>query len=273
LPSTKKSTQQLRLRIFAGPNGSGKSTIIKAVKETVVNGNPIDFGYYINADDITQELKKGKFSFGKFHLKINEKDFEEFTLNSGLVNGKFTRETFNKSYELKGNSIYLSLPDSADYIGQIIARYLREELLRLKKRFSFETVFSHDSNLDIMRRATEAGYKVYLYFVSTESAEINKYRVEVRVKNKGHYVPADKIVDRYNRSLGFMYEAAQLVYQAFFFDNSNDNEPFKLVAHFKKQGNKKIWDKINKKEVTSWFKKFYSAKVERKKEKTGKEKS
>lgn len=44
-----------------------------------------------------------------------------------------------------------------------------------------------------MRRASAEGYKVYLYFVSTESPEINKYRVKLRVKEKGHdYYYSDK---------------------------------------------------------------------------------
>jgi len=42
---------QKRLRIFAGPNGSGKSTIVNIVKEQAV-----DFGVYVNADDIKTEL-------------------------------------------------------------------------------------------------------------------------------------------------------------------------------------------------------------------------
>ena len=50
------SKKQLRLRIFAGPNGSGKTTIINSVRAAKVNDKPIDFGNYINADDITRDL-------------------------------------------------------------------------------------------------------------------------------------------------------------------------------------------------------------------------
>jgi len=70
LPVIKLPKQELRLRVFAGPNGSGKSTIIKAIKDTKIGGIPIDFGYYINADDITQSLVNGKFSFYSFKLKF-----------------------------------------------------------------------------------------------------------------------------------------------------------------------------------------------------------
>ena len=108
-----------------------------------------------------------------------------------------------------------------------------------------------------MREASEEGYKVYLYFVGTESPEINKYRVELRVKQQGHYVPPDKIESRYYRSLKLMYAASEIAYQAYFFDNSIDGEPLKLVAHFKRSGKKKVWDKISKNEQAAWFKKYY----------------
>ena len=113
-----------------------------------------------------------------------------------------------------------------------------------------------------MKSAIEAGYKVYLYFVSTESPEINKFRVKkVRVEEGGHDVPEAKIESRYYRSLDFLYEAAQLSYQTFFFDNSRDGEGFKLFAHFKKHGGEKKWDAIDNSIVPRWFIKYYSKKV------------
>lgn len=48
----------LRLRVFAGPNGSGKTTVINSIRNLIVNDQPIDFGHYINADDIAVQLKK-----------------------------------------------------------------------------------------------------------------------------------------------------------------------------------------------------------------------
>ena len=133
---------------------------------TIVNGKPIDLGDYINADDIAQLLKKkGKYSFSKLRLKLNNDRFKAFSQSSGLLKGPFSEALFVKSYRVIGNSIQLLKPEYLDQIAQLIARFLREEMLRLKRRFSFETVFSHSSNLDIMVRARDAGYKVYLYFV------------------------------------------------------------------------------------------------------------
>ena len=110
-----------------------------------------------------------------------------------MLNEKLSIDDLSQAITIDGNTILLENLELAERIGQIIARFLREEMLRLRRRFSFETVFSNESNLEIMRRAAEGGYKVYLYFVSTVSPEINIYRVSLRVKNYGHDVPEEKI--------------------------------------------------------------------------------
>jgi predicted ABC-type ATPase len=256
--ATATAKSQLRLRVFAGPNGSGKSTIIKAVAGTVVNGKKIDLGTYINADDIATALLRNKFSFTVYKITAVKKQILDFASGSGLLNTIFTRKQLSNSFLLQKGHLTLKKLKWQEQLAQILARFLRECMLNAKRRFSFETVFSHPSNLDIMRQAAAAGYKVYLYFVSTESSRINKYRVQLRVKQKGHHVPEDKIESRYYRSLGLLYEAAEIAYQAFFFDNSADGkESYKLVNHFKKQGDKKIWDTRNQKEFSGWFKKYY----------------
>jgi predicted ABC-type ATPase len=122
-----------------------------------------------------------------------------------------------KSYSLRKNALHLKDRSADERLAQIIADFLRKKLLAERKRFSFETVFSHESKLDIMRQAAEAGYKVYLYFVSTESPLINKFRVAARKAKGGHDVPPDKIESRYYRSLDLLYKACQLSYQVYFF--------------------------------------------------------
>lgn len=260
----KRKQSQLRLRIFAGPNGSGKSTIIQAVRSFRQKGRPIDFGYYINADDIAMTLRNDRFDFGKFDIEATKKDVLDFAVGSGLLEGDFTLKDLTSSISVRTNLLSVKSPMYIEHIAQVIARYLRGALFDTRKRFSFETVFSHPSTLEIMEQAVLAGYKVYLYFVSTESPEINKYRVKFRVSQNGHDVPPEKIERRYYRSLKLMKRAAQYAHQAFFFDNSKDGSadgtPFTLVAHFKKFGDKKKWDKVPAKNVAQWFKQYYGSK-------------
>ena len=255
--------ETLRMRVFAGPNGSGKTTIINSIRDFKVRNIPVDFGVYVNADDIAIELRKNTFSFSYYKVQVNESDFKQVAIKSGLVNTTFTKKAFSDSFLLKNNKIYLKDSKADERLAQIIADFLRKKLLIEKRKFSFETVFSHKGKVEIIKRAKELGYKVYLYFVSTENPKINTYRVkEVRVKQKGHNVPDDKIISRYYRSMDLLYEASQYVYQGFYFDNSKDGEGYKLFAHFKLSKNgKKNWDKINVIDVPIWFHKYYSDRV------------
>ena len=252
----------MKLRVFAGPNGSGKSTVIKYVREYKVNNNSIDFGEYINADDIAASLKKNDFSFNQFKITVSNGEFWEIALASGLINSSFDQLTFNDSFQIQNNSIILSDASSVEPLAQIIADFLRKKLLQEKRRYSFETVFSHKSKLEIMKQAKAKGYKVYLYFVSTESPEINKARVASRVAQGGHDVPVDKIESRYYRSLDFLYDACQIADQVFFFDNSAEGIDSNMFAHFKFENGKKKWDEINELKVPYWFIKYYSEKIQ-----------
>ena len=256
-----KRNQQLRLRVFAGPNGSGKSTVIQYVKNYKVNNIPIDFGYYINADDIGSQLRTGVFTFKDFGISVTNKEFLNTALASGLINEKFPEEVFTSAYKLRGNTIRLQVAELGERLAQVIADFLRKKLLEQKERFSFETVFSHSSKLDIMKEAKKKGYKVYLYFVSTESPEINKLRVQSRRDQGGHDVPPDLIESRYYRSLDLLYDACQVAYQVYFFDNSIEGEESDMFAHFKMEKGRKQWDEISVENVPAWFKKYYSDKI------------
>lgn len=252
------------MRVFAGPNGSGKSTIINSVRKHEVNGLPIDFGVYINADLIHQTLLRAQLDFKDFEIDVNLDDFIELAKGSGLIYDRFDENQFRDSFEIRRNSIVLINDFYGDRLAQIIADYLRKKMLQTNRKFSFETVFSHRSKIEIMKQAVDHGYKVYLYFVSTEDPEINKFRVkEVRVKEGGHDVPEDKIESRYYRSLELMYEAAQVSYQAYFFDNSRDGQESRQVAHFKVVKGEKQWDDLQPEDLPGWFIKYYLNKIER----------
>lgn len=254
-----------RLRVFAGPNGSGKSTIINAIRKIKVNKLSIDFGIYINADDIAKSLRDNSFSFKPYKLKsISRTQFLNVALQSGLINSGFTEQEFRKSFTLNTAGQFKLIDKSRDeHLAQLMAHFLRKSLLDEGKKITFETVFSHPSKLDFMKEAIANGYKVYLYFVATEDAEINVSRVkEVRVKQGGHDVPDDKIRSRYGRSLELMYDAAELAYQAYFFDTSHIDSGYEPFAHFKIGKDIKIWDQIDLNNVPNWFFEYYLSKLD-----------
>ena len=168
------------LLVIAGPNGSGKSTLTKSLLAA-----GIDFGIYINPDDIAQSL---------------------------------------------------DLPEpQRSAQAQAIADFKRDTCLQRRESFSFETVLSHQSKIDVMIRGHQAGYDVTLYFVATSDAEINVRRVENRVAKGGHDVPHERIRARYARSLAYLVHAALVAQRTVVFDNSAlvGNSPHATVVNVK----------------------------------------
>jgi predicted ABC-type ATPase len=106
------------------------------------------------------------------------------------------------------------------YLAAWLVEFLRYYLLANLQSLTFETVMSHPSKLEFLRQAKASGYRTYLYYVATDDWHINIDRVRARVVKGGHPVARDKIIDRYFRSLGLLYEAVKLVDRAYIFDNS-----------------------------------------------------
>jgi predicted ABC-type ATPase len=104
--------------------------------------------------------------------------------------------------------------------AQEIADFDRDCCLSARLNFSFETVMSHQSKIDLLVRAGASGYDVTLYFICTSDPEINIRRVQNRVSLGGHDVPRDRIVARYWRSLNLLCNAALVARRVVLFDNS-----------------------------------------------------
>jgi predicted ABC-type ATPase len=151
--------------MVAGPNGAGKTTLVQWLRQ-----RGVDFGDYINPDDIAQQLE------GSYDDRVRQ--------------------------------------------AQVIADRRREECIEARRSFSFETVMSHPSKVDILVRAKSAGFFVQLFFVGTEDPEISIERVALRVAQGGHDVPTDRIIARWFRTMGQLSEAIESSDRAFIFDNT-----------------------------------------------------
>lgn len=208
-------SSQKRLRIFAGPNGSGKSTIIN-----IVRNHGIDMGVYVNADEIKEQfLKHQSLDFANYELTVLANELKEKMSDSTFFSDERSDEVV-ENVTIESNVMYCKRIDLFDSVSTFTADFIRNKLIGNCPKFTFETVMSHPSKLDFIKKATEQGYKTYLYFVSLEDPELNKNRVKARVQLLGHDVPDDKIESRYYRTMDFLYDALKLVDKAFLFDNS-----------------------------------------------------
>ena len=89
-----------------------------------------------------------------------------------------------------------------------------------KASFTLETVISSPDKVQLLEQAQQLGYRTYLDFIATDDPAINVSRVQNRVKQGGHPVPEDKIVNRYHRSLELLLDAIRHANRASILDNS-----------------------------------------------------
>lgn len=221
-----------RIRVIAGPNGSGKSTLLHLIQSRVRTGP------YVNADDISKMLieKKVLNLLSNFGIATTEKSYEQYMNQAGISwTRKAQAEGLQLSLKFEDNNLLIHNISSIGYNSAVAADFIRHELIEMQKSFTFETVLSHRSKLDFLRSATERGYKIYLYFVSTVSPQININRIKQRVKKGGHHVDDKKVTDRYELSLRLLPELARMAHRSYIFDNSEENSQIKLFAEVNNQ--------------------------------------
>ena len=94
----------------------------------------------------------------------------------------------------------------------------RQAHLEAGQSFVSETVFSHPSKLALIADARSRGFEVALYVVCLDDPRRLLGRVQQRVHEGGHHVPANKILARYPRTLENLRVAVHEVQLAMLFD-------------------------------------------------------
>jgi predicted ABC-type ATPase len=114
------------------------------------------------------------------------------------------------------------------------AERLRDDLLPLRFGFCTETVFSDPvgAKLDFLERARAGGFFVTLVFICLTNPAISIGRVQQRVAEGGHDVPADRLLARFPRTLRNLRAAIPIVSETFLFDNSSADVPHRFVARY-----------------------------------------
>ncbi len=122
------------------------------------------------------------------------------------------------------------------YAAANVAASLRDELVRQRESFAFETVFSDPvgDKLGFLQRTLEKGYEVVLCFIGLSSPQLSQERVAMRVSQGGHDVPDEKIMNRFPRTLANLKLAIGLLPHVLVFDNSDLAEPYRQLAIFEK---------------------------------------
>ena len=165
----------------------------------------------------------GKSSFLS-GLIPNDVDFinpDEISLEIAISKGLAPDEAQNAVYQT-GHSI----------TALRMVRKIMLEKLKQGVSFAIETALNNIGYKNIIKEALKKEYRINLWFVGTECAEINIRRVRSRVCKGGHGVPKQDIIRRYNGALQRLREYADLADEVKIYDNSVDNTPKpRLILH------------------------------------------
>jgi predicted ABC-type ATPase len=99
----------------------------------------------------------------------------------------------------------------------------REECIACGRSLIFETVLSAPDKISFVERAKQQGYFIRLFFIGTDSPQINAVRILRRVMDGGHDVPAGKIAARYYKSISNCAFLAPTIDRLYVYDNSMEN--------------------------------------------------
>lgn len=93
--------------------------------------------------------------------------------------------------------------------------------IKSKNSVIYETVMSHPSKLDLIKKYKENGYKIFSIFISPNKPSINIKRVAKRVEEGGHNVAQEKITQRFFRSNALKEDLMKLSDVYYEIDNTN----------------------------------------------------
>jgi predicted ABC-type ATPase len=119
--------------------------------------------------------------------------------------------------------------EQAHAAAEIAAR-ARDAMIAARLDLCTETVFSHESKVDLVISAAAAGYDVVLHVVMIP-LKLSGPRVAVRVASGGHDVPADKLASRYTRLWPYVATVVPHCHRAVFYDNATDDGPSEVASY------------------------------------------
>jgi predicted ABC-type ATPase len=239
-----------RMRMFAGPNASGKSTLKSVLPPELL-------GIYLNPDEIEASIRAtGSLDLASFPVTTTAGDILAWFHDSPHLQSAGLADEADKLHFLQ-NKLYFKDVEVNSYFASVATDFVRHKLLERKETFTFETVMSHPSKVEILEKAQALGYRTYLYYIATEDPEINISRVRNRVKLGGHDVPEDRIVSRYYRSLDLLIEAIRHTNRAYLFDNSGESKDKTWLAEI--TDGKTLEMKTD--QAPAWFKHYILDKI------------
>ena len=137
----------------------------------------------------------------------------------GLISAE--AEFVNADLYEKAALAHMTDPETRSTAAREWADARRAALLSEGRSFVSETVFSHPSKLELIEQARSAGFLVHLLVVASDDPQRLVARGRQRVGEGGHDVPAQRIVQRYPRTLADLAQAVRRADIAMLYDSED----------------------------------------------------
>lgn len=156
------------------------------------------------------------------HLIAGPNGAGKSTLHNYLIEPRYPGLEFvNADHFERDHLQHIKNPGQRSLAARTWADERRLELLTQRVSFVSETVFSHPSKLTLIQQAQALGFSVLLYVVCLDEPRILLRRVRQRIKEGGHSVPNNKILERYPRTIANLTRAVHIADMSILFDASD----------------------------------------------------
>lgn len=91
-------------------------------------------------------------------------------------------------------------PEGANEAAWQQGRKMLERRIHEKKSYAFETTLGGHTIAALLHRAADAGFRIRMWFLALESADLHVERVRARTAAGGHDIDEELICERYVRS-------------------------------------------------------------------------
>ncbi len=115
-------------------------------------------------------------------------------------------------------------PDALTQANDWAKKHL-ENCLEDERDLVVETELSSNDHVEFVLRAMQLGYFVRLFFIATQSPNVNAARIAQRMMEGGHETPISQIIAHYPKSIANAAMLVRAVDRAYVYDNSVDNVP------------------------------------------------
>jgi predicted ABC-type ATPase len=171
--------------MIGGPNGSGKSTLLGYLSDRAAQDH-FPLGFVQNPDAIQREIVASKRLYlGTWSIGTTSSEFSGFVAKHGLSSKILPRNIPT----IASDAMVFRSARQLGYMIPVLCDFFRQRWVARGESFTFETVMSGADKIDVLREASDRGYRTYLYYICTDDVLINEERIKGRVKQGGHSVP------------------------------------------------------------------------------------